>query len=78
MHKISTGLIVVHTHRTLLTVHCLVGDIVEAGIQSEIEVVALAEGVVGSGEEVIAGELVGKATRRWCRWSRRDHPLHEG
>ena len=58
-----TGLIVVHTHRTLLTVHCLVGDIVEAGIQSEIEVVALAERVVGSGEEVIAGELVGKGNQ---------------
>ena len=53
-----TGLVVIDAYRSLAAVEGLIGDVIQPGVQSEVEVVSLAKGVVRPGEEVIAGELV--------------------
>ena len=42
----------------------LIGDVVVPGVQGEVEVVARPPGGVGPGEQVVAGELVGKGHQR--------------
>ena len=57
-------LVVVDAHRPLAAGQGLIGDVVVPGVQGEVEVVARPQGGVGPGEQVVAGELVGKGHQR--------------